>query len=412
MALDFPDTPTVGATYTAGGISWTWDGTKWAATGAGSPGLYLPLTGGTMSGALNTTTSGAPSHVDNTIIGGTTPAAASITSLNGGQLAGFRNLIQNGDFRVSQLYGGAAQSVPAGSNWIIDRWLIATSQAKFSMGQALVTPGLRGSSPYGININCNAAYTPAAGEYFFVQQAIEGQNAAHLQWGTANALPITVSFILSASGGLTGNISVALRNGANNRSYVTLVPVTAAETLVAFTVPGDTAGTWSTDTTSGLDLSFDLGSGSSLNAPAANTWSAGNFIRLASQTFNLVGTTNANLRIKDVQIEAGSIATPFERRPFGTELALCQRYFQAPVGVVYGSGYSTAAAQLTAYATRALKVTMRAAPTQSGATFSPINCGTPSALSLGVDGCSWGGVNTAAGVFQFGISGDTYHAEI
>jgi hypothetical protein len=189
MALDFPDAPTVGATYTAGGISWTWDGTKWAATGAGTPGLYLPLAGGTMSGALNTTTSGAPSHVDNTVIGASTPAAATVTSMNGGQLAGYRNLIHNGDFRINQRYGSTATT--AGRAYITDRWCAGYTSsvpAGCLSFQTLIQPYgsnvLPGSSPWALNIAVATPYTPTVAENIPLWQCIEGANMAHLQWGT------------------------------------------------------------------------------------------------------------------------------------------------------------------------------------------------------------------------------------
>ena len=51
MAVDFPSSPIVGQTFTSGGVVWMWDGVKWTSTGAAT-GLYLPITGGTMTGDL------------------------------------------------------------------------------------------------------------------------------------------------------------------------------------------------------------------------------------------------------------------------------------------------------------------------------------------------------------------------
>ena len=50
--IDFPATPIVGQIFTSGGQSWTWDGMKWVAYGV-AQGIYLPLTGGKLTGALN-----------------------------------------------------------------------------------------------------------------------------------------------------------------------------------------------------------------------------------------------------------------------------------------------------------------------------------------------------------------------
>jgi hypothetical protein len=348
MALDFPDAPTVGAIFTSGGLSWTWDGTKWTATGAGSPGLYVPLAGGTMSGPLtapSVTSSGG--SIDNTVLGGTTPAAASFTSLNGGQLAGMRNLIINGDMRIDQRNSGATVNPGVGTSYVIDRWQAYVTQTSkwYFQRVASTTPG----SAYALQATVSNAYAAIATDYFVLVQPVEGLNAAHLKWGTANAKAITVSGILNGS--VTGSYAVAVRNGAGTRSYVSLVPVASAnsDTPFALTVPGDTAGTWTTDTSIGLQVGVDLGSGSNFSAAAANTWSAGNFHRTAASV-TLTGGAGASAILKDVQVEPGTVATPFERRPIGTELALCQRYYQRFTSTIAQAillqGYNAAGVQI------------------------------------------------------------------
>jgi hypothetical protein len=379
MALDFPDTPTNGATYTAGGISWTWDGTKWAATGAGTPGLYLPLTGGTVSGALtvNGATTLKSGNIDNTIIGATTPAAASVTSQNGGQLAGMRNLIINGDFRVNQRYGTAGVATPGGAFYGIDRWLISTTIA-YNIASGIATSSIQGAGPYAAAMWSTASHSIVAADAFLFQQAIEAQNMAHLQWGTPRAQPITISAIIWSDAGLSGNISLALRNGAANRSYVTLLPVSNSEAKVSVTIPGDTAGTWANDNTAGIMLSFDLGSGSNYTAAAANAWSAGNFVRAPGQTYNNCTAVNVTFHIRDVQIELGTVATPFERRPIATELTLCQRYYQRYVGAAYSiqlGGYNATGSN---FLITMLIPPMRVSPTTTIiGTWSLTNCSNP-----------------------------------
>jgi hypothetical protein len=56
-----------------------------------------------------------------------------------------------------------------------------------------------------------------------------------------------------------------------------------------------------------------------------NTWTAGNYTSLSSCT-NWLATNGATFYITGVQLEKGSTATSFDYRPYGTELALCQRY--------------------------------------------------------------------------------------
>jgi hypothetical protein len=326
MALDFPDTPTVGATYTAGGIVWTWDGTKWAATGTSQAGVYLPLTGGTLTGPLT-----APSatiqggSIDNAVIGATTPAAANVTSLNGGQLAGLRNLIINGDFRIDQRFAGALQNpLVNNSSYLGDRWLFIATQAGKFQGQQTTAgfPGL----PYCATATVIAAATLAASDYFFVQQAIEGLNCAHLQWGTASAKPVTLSFWIYV--GVAGTHSGSVVNKAGNRGYPFsfTVPAANTSTFISLTIPGDTAGTWATDNTGGLLLRFNLGSGSSALGPA-NAWGSIGAVGTTGSV-QLVLSAGASLLLTGVQLEMGSVATPFERRLIGTEMNLCQRYYQ------------------------------------------------------------------------------------
>jgi hypothetical protein len=211
-----------------------------------------------------------------------------------------------------------------------------------------------------------SAFTSAATDSFLVDQTVEGLNAAHLNWGSANAKTVTLSGIINAS--VTGSYAVAIRNGSSARSYVSLVTVSAANTDTPFSVaiPGDTAGTWPTDNTLWGSVGVDLGSGSNFNAASANTWSAGNFFR-TSGSVSPVATLGATVYFKDVQLEAGSVATPFERRSIGAETIMCQRYYQrytaAGANVIFFSGYGVAASSVNWQ--WFLSPSMRAAPTGS-----------------------------------------------
>jgi hypothetical protein len=379
-----PASPVVGELWfdTNGGQMYVWynDGTssQWVpVANLNVAGIYLPLTGGTLSGPL-------------------TAQAVSMTSLNGGQLAGMRNLVINGDMRIDQRNNGAAV-IPTATSYVIDRWAAAVTTASLLSFQRVAdSPGFSGSA-YTLQSTTKVTHTIAPADNFALYHCIEALNMAHLQWGTSNALPVTVSFTVVA--GVAGSLSVALRNGAQNRSYVTTVPVTTTSTRVSFTVPGDTAGTWATDNTAGIFLAFDLGAGANYNAAAANVWAAGQFGRLATQTLNLVSSAvNTQLNIKDVQIEMGSVATPFERRPIGTELALCQRYYQRFTGSLASvrlTGYQLASGSIT---TTLLFPAMRIAPASTIiGTWTTTNCSTFGVANNGTGNITFSAQATATG---------------
>jgi hypothetical protein len=153
---------------------------------------------------------------------------------------------------------------------------------------------------------------------------IEGFNVADLNWGKQNAKSVTVSFWVKSS--VTGNYGFTLTNADGNRGYVVSYAINAANTWEQkiVTIPGDTSGTWTTDNTAGVTLNFDLG----VNGPTTdtvNTWLTGDYRGLTSGV-DLIRTNGATFYLTGVQFEVGSVATEFERRPYGLELSLCQRY--------------------------------------------------------------------------------------
>lgn len=275
---------------------------------------------------------------------------------------GFRNRIINGDMRIDQRNAGASVT-PTNGQYLVDRWFATlTNASRFSAQQnaGAVTPPA-GFSNY-LGVVSLSAYSVTSSDTFAVQQRIEGFNVSDLGWGTAGARPVTLSFLVRSS--LTGTFGAALTNSAANRSYPFAYTIAAANTweLKTVTIPGDTSGTWLADNGIGIALRFGLGSGSNFTA-AAGAWGAGNIVQ-PTGSVSVVGTNGATWQVTGVQHEAGSVATPFERRPYGTELALCQRYFQTYGGT---SGASWASSQLsgsgasTAY--MPFVVTMRASPT-------------------------------------------------
>jgi hypothetical protein len=204
----------------------------------------------------------------------------------------------------------------------------------------------------------------------WVGQKIEGLNVADLGWGTASAATVTLSFWVRSS--LTGTFGGSLANAAFNRSYPFTYTINSANTFEykTITIAGDTTGTWPTDLNSSFQLLFGLGVGSTYSG-TAGAWAGTGYISATGAT-SVIGTNGATFYITGVQLERGSTASSFEYRSFGTELALCQRYFQksydqatalgtvATTGEIRWVSVSTAG---EAGPTIMLPVTMRTTPT-------------------------------------------------
>jgi len=278
----------------------------------------------------------------------------------------FRNRIINGAMMIDQRNAGASVT-PNLLAYPVDRTFgFGSVTGKFSCQQnsgSVTTPA--GFINY-IGAVSLSAYSVGSGEQYIFGQVIEGLNVADLNWGTANAKSVTLSFWVRSS--LTGTFGGSLQNNGFDRSYPFSYVINSANTweYKTITIAGDTTGTWLKTNGAGIRLGFSLGAGSTLSG-SAGSWSGSNYVSATGAT-SVVGTSGATFYITGVQLEAGSTATPFEQRLYGTELALCQRYYyRLKAGTSYanaGSGraYSTTNGQ----AVVAMPVSMRAAPTSTG----------------------------------------------
>jgi hypothetical protein len=279
----------------------------------------------------------------------------STNQFSGGAFS-FKNRILNGDMRIDQRNAGAA--VTANGSYAVDRFRLNfnVSGSGFSWQQD-------SSAPVGFikstKVTVTSSGTPGATDVSVYSQQIEGTNVADLGFGTANAKTVTVSFWVRSS--LTGTFSGGLRNSANDRLYPFTYSISSADTweYKTATIPGDTSGTWLTDTGIGIRVLFDLGSGSDRRA-TAGAWSSIASGTGATGSVSLVETNGATFYITGVQLEVGSVATPFERRPYGTELALCQRYFQLAGSFIGAGGSADATNVIVSFGTP-----MRSGPSTS-----------------------------------------------
>jgi hypothetical protein len=240
---------------------------------------------------------------------------------------GFKNRIINGDMRIDQRNAGASVTVGASDNYITDRWMLQSSQAsKFSAQQnaGAVTPPA-GFVNY-LGATSLAATSVGAGDYFSIQQRIEGLNCSDLAWGSANAQSVTLSFWVRSS--RTGAFGGSLRNNVGNRSYPFSYSISEANTweYKTINIAGDTGGTWLTTNGIGITVTLGLGVGSTYSG-TTGSWSSNNYVSATGAT-SVVGTSGATFYITGVQLEKGSTATAFDYRDYGRELIMCQRYYE------------------------------------------------------------------------------------
>jgi hypothetical protein len=293
-------------------------------------------------------------------------ATAQLSSINDGPLSGMRNRIINGDMRIDQRNAGASVT-PTDPSYTLDRWKFRVSQtSKLTVQQnaGSITPPA-GFSNY-LGVTSSSAYSVNSTDYFVLLQDIEGYNFSDFNFGTANAKTLTVSFWVRSS--LTGTFNVSVRNSAFDRSYPATYTISAANTWEQkiITIAGDTSGTWVSGSNGiGLSVIFNLGCGSTFNG-TSGSWQSANYTSVSGAT-SVVGTNGATFYITGVQLEPGSVATPFERRSYGQELMLCQRYcYVTPAYIQSAIGALNSAT--SALISFPLPVPMRAAPTVTAST--------------------------------------------
>jgi hypothetical protein len=268
---------------------------------------------------------------------------ALVGTINSSNDFGLKNRIINGAMVIAQR-GTSAVTVNAATGsayYGVDRF--------FGQGQAtdgVFTMQQSSTSPAGFSNSLVVTVTTAdaslgATQVYQVVQPIEAYNTNDLAWGTASASTVTLSFWVRSS--VTGTFGGSLFNSTAARSYPFSYSISSANTFEqkTITITGDTSGTWAGTNGVGIYVIFGLGVGSTYSG-TAGAW-AGTQYNSATGATNLMATNGATFYITGVQLEKGSTATSFDYRPYGTELALCQRYFE----MSYDIGTAPAAATTT-----------------------------------------------------------------
>jgi hypothetical protein len=402
MALDFPSAPTVGQKYPQPPVSgmpvYTWDGEKWTTIGGtldtGGAGTALPLVNATPALVGSSTKYAREDHVHPTDL-----SRAVFDAL------AYNSIVINGGMQVSQELGGGGRTT---NGFICDGWRLnwnGTMAGTAAQSAAAIFPGFTHCLALSIS---TAEAVLAAGEYAQIMQFIEGWRIARLAWGTANAKPITIGFWTAHH--RTGLWSGSVRNGGSARSYVFTYTQAAADVAQynTVTIPGDTTGTWPTDTTAGMILTFAVASGATYIAPAANTWYGANYMAAPGQV-NGVGATSDVFRLTGVVMLPGTEAPSASRsallmRPFDQELTTCKRYWNRMQSLIV-SGYSPNAL----YTYHAFTFPeMRAIPTLACTVTSNNSTGGPTFTTVNVNTCFCNVQNYGAADYYsiFGITLD------
>jgi len=244
----------------------------------------------------------------------------------------YRNRIVNPGMQISQERGTALVDVTNGGVYTVDQWIasLSTTPGGTLRAQqvASITPG---GSPFRLRHTVQVADASiAAGDIYFITQLIEGQMIADARFGTASARQIVVRFGVRSS--LAGTFGVRLTNDAANRSYVTTITIAGGEIntdlLRTVVIPGDTSGTWLTDTGSGLQLAITLAAGTTFQT-TAGSWQAGNFLTTSAQT-NFMGTGSATFELFDVGLYVDALnigaAPSWELPAWDADLWAAERY--------------------------------------------------------------------------------------
>jgi len=286
---------------------------------------------------------------------------------------GRRNLTMNGAMQVAQR--GTSFAAASSGDYKLDRW-------RDYIGEGTWTVSQDSDSPDGFDKSLKYLVTSAVGSpnsAVHVTTGIEGLDVQHLQWGTANAKNVTISFWVKGS--VTGRYNIEFdMSDTNSATFSQIVSynINTANTWEYKTVKiiGNTSSALIGTNARGIGLNWWISAAGQFvtgtTDPADGTWSSSGGHDNSVRGYGMgamVGTTNATWQITGVQMEVGDTATPFEHRPYAEELQLCKRYYQL-VESASGMSANTTVAQFNV----PFSVEMRSAPTVSISDVNGVTC--------------------------------------
>ena len=329
-----------------------------------------------------------------------------------GQYGGRRNLIINGAMQVAQR--GTSFTGVTSSAYHLDRWLDVMNMGTWTI--ALSTDAPDGFSN-SLRWDCTTANaSPSSGSEVIFVTRFEGNDLQHLKYGTSNASSLTLSFWVKSN--KTGTYTVEF-DQYGDRQISRTYTINSADTweYKTVTVPGDTGGSIDNDNSAEFQLLWWLGAGSNLTSGTLNTsaWaSTTNANRVSSSNVNLADSTNNDWSITGIQLEVGSVATPFEYRSYGEELSLCKRYYHRLSRPNYGTNTVLTGSNSPSHSLYVMHmpVSMRAGPSISkvGTNYTVYATSGSSQANTPNAGVSYGSFGFNGGRFLFNLVGDVGRA--
>jgi len=324
----------------------------------------------------------------------------------------YRNRIINGDMRIAQR--GTSNTIPlvSATYYLIDRFNIQANMSAGSITQyqntltVSDTPYQYGFR-YASNIVVNSAVTAS---YVVPGYFIEGYTIQDLNWGTSFGSPVTLSFWFRTNAPTGSQFNMNIGNyGSGNTNYNMVINANSGVwQYYTFTVPPPPNGSsWGTGSSGSLQLYICPVNSASVTS-ASSAWTGAYTLYGNYPWINYAGTY---IQATGVQLEKGTIATPWEVRPYATELALCQRYYYQISGTnqVYqplGTGY-IGSGGTSGYFTIPHQVFMRTAPSSISNSAPSTFALTSAATNNSVTGISLGYGGQTASTVSVTVSGFT-----
>ena len=296
-----------------------------------------------------------PDSTDTLIGSATTDALTTRVNATGGR----KNMVQNGAMTVYQR--GTTNTTDGTNVFSLDRWKNLNKGGAIStITQATDVPANQGFG-YSHKIDVTTADAMgAATDECSLKHQIEAQDVIHIGYGTSTCQTVTLSFWIKST--ITGTYIAELFRHDTDRTLSIAYTVSSSNTWEKKTITfaADTTGAVVNDTGSGLMVQFWLGAGSNYTSGTLGSWSTTVANRAVGQV-NAMSSTSNNIYFTGVQLELGSVATDFEHRSYGEELALCQRYYFKS-DLIYFTGFSDGNTSTRCSVNGQHPVTMRADP--------------------------------------------------